>query len=270
MHILVTNDDGVRAPGIAVLARALAKIHDVTVVAPASEQSGVGHGFTFLKPLMSNRVDDELRFEGFKAYAVTGTPVDCVKLGCFNLNDTKPDIVLSGINRGANLGTDVLYSGTASAALEAVMLGIPAIAVSLNSRKANNYDAAARCAIEVLDYIVAHPVPALTMLNLNVPDRPYEEIHGIMPTQLACRCYDNVYEQRQDPRGRHYFWLSDAISPAYHTDTDESWESEGYATLTPVGVNLTRFDYLDEMRGHSDFEKTVQVRNALLDSENKK
>ncbi len=267
MRILVTNDDGVRAPGIAALARALANEHDVTVVAPAVEQSGVGHGFTFLTPLMSKRVDAELGFGSMRAYAVSGTPVDCVKLGCYHLGEDCPDFVFSGINCGANLGTDVLYSGTASAALEAAMLGIPAVAVSCESFTPSHYDSAAQYALELLHYLLEHPMPPLTMINLNVPDLPYDQIRGLMPARLAHRRYDNRYDTRVDPRGGHYFWLNDtvAVNKGGDTgeDTDERWEHQGFATITPVGIDLTRFDALAAMRTHPRFAESLRVRDAL-------
>lgn len=264
MRILVTNDDGVRAPGIAALARALAKQHDVTIVAPASEMSGVGHGFTFLTPLMSERVDNELGFVDMRAYAVTGTPVDCVKLGCFHLGEECPDIVFSGINRGPNLGTDVLYSGTASAALEAAILGIPAVAVSCASFAPVHYETAAQCALDVLQYLGDHPLPEWTMLNLNVPDVPYDQVRGIVPARLALRRYENRYDKRINPHGRHYFWLSDALTPELGADTDERWEHEGFATLTPVGIDLTRVAYLEKMQSHTAFADSLRARDDLL------
>lgn len=265
MNILVTNDDGIRAPGIAALANELKKYHDVTIVAPAEEKSGVSHGFTFLTPLMSQRVDGDLGFEDMKAYAVSGTPVDCVKLGNFHMvNKQPPDFVVSGINRGANLGTDVLYSGTASAAMEAAILGIPALAVSSCSFEPTNYQAAARCALDVLRYLEKHPLPEGIMLNLNVPDLPYEQIRGLMPTKLALRRYANFFDQRTNPRGKHYFWLSDELTPRYHEDSDESWEHEGFATVTPVGINPTHHEYLAQMRSHTDFEDSMRACEALV------
>lgn len=253
MHILVCNDDGYRAPGILALAKELAKRHMVTVVAPSEEQSGVSHAFTMLKPLMSWRVDQELGLEDSKAYAVTGTPVDCVKLGCFHLGDAKPDAVISGINRGPNLGSDVLYSGTVSAAMEGSLLGIPSIAVSSCAMEPRHYDAAACYAVKALDYICAHPLHENMILNVNVPDLPYDKIKGMKPASLALRQYVNEYDGRKDPRGRHYFWLSDSIQPRLDADTDESWVESGYATITPISIDITYWDYLNKMRSDAAF-----------------
>lgn len=253
MHILVSNDDGYRAPGILALVKELMKYHQVTMVAPAEEQSGASHAFTMLKPLMSHRVDRELGLEGVKAYAVTGTPVDCVKLGCFHLDDAMPDAVLSGINRGANLGSDVLYSGTVSAAMEGSLLGIPSIAVSCCSYNPQYYESAARYAMKALNYMCAHPILPHMILNVNVPDLPYEEIKGLKPAQLAIRHYVNAYDQRTDPRGRSYFWLSDSIEPALEEDTDETWVEKGYASITPISIDMTYREYLDKMVGDDAF-----------------
>lgn len=253
MHILVSNDDGYRVPGVLALTRELAKYHQVTMVAPADEQSGVSHAFTMLKPLMSYRVDEELGLADVKAYAVTGTPVDCVKLGCFHLGDAMPDAILSGINRGPNLGTDVLYSGTVSAAMEGTLLGIPSIAVSSCGHNPTHYESAARYAVKALNYICSHPLHEDMILNVNVPDLPYDEIRGLKPAPLAIRHYVNEYVGRQDPRGRHYFWLSDSIKPVLNEDTDEAWIEKGYATVTPISINMTYRAYLDRMRSDAVF-----------------
>lgn len=250
MHILVTNDDGIRAPGIFTLAQELANNHQVTVVAPAEEQSGVSHAFTFLKPLMS---DPTPMMDNVKAYAVRGTPADCVKLGCFHLHDFKPDVVIAGINRGANLGTDVLYSGTASAAMEGTLMGLPSIAVSLSGSDPVHYDSAACYACQMLDYIMQNPMPENVMLNLNVPDLPYDEVLGLKLTKLAIRKYSNHYIHRKDPRGRHYFWLSDDIVYSGDHESDEYWNLKQYATVTPVSVDVTNYEYMEFMKEHGRF-----------------
>lgn len=253
MHILVSNDDGYRAPGILALAKELAKKHKVTVVAPTDEQSGVSHAFTMLKPLMSHRVDGEMGLTDIKAYGVTGTPVDCVKLGCFHLDDAMPDAILSGINRGANLGSDVLYSGTVSAAMEGTLMGIPSIAVSCCSGNPQHYESAARYAVKALDYMCAHPLNENMILNVNVPDLPYDQIRGLKPAALAIRRYANDYDERRDPRGRRYFWLSDSIEPLLEADTDEAWIEQGYATITPISIDVTYREYLNRMIGDKVF-----------------
>ena len=254
MHILISNDDGFRAPGIRALALALKQQHRVTMVAPLEEQSGVGHGFTFLKPLTARRVDAELGLTDMKAYAVAGTPADCVKLGCYHLDaQDKPDVVIAGINRGANLGTDVLYSGTVSAAMEGAILGLPALAVSSCAPEPSHYDAAAAYVLKVLDYMAAYPLPAQMILNVNVPDLPCEQIRGMTRSRLALRHYDNQYEPRMDPRGRPYFWLSDGLCPACQPGTDEYWVDQGYVSITPIHTDRTAYDYLEDMEQQQAF-----------------
>lgn len=250
MRILVTNDDGIWARGIKALADEISKQHDIVVVAPGEERSGVGHGFTFLQPLICSCK----REFAYPAFSLSGMPVDCVKLGAYKFFDGAPDALVSGVNRGANLGTDVLYSGTASAALEGAILGIPSLAVSCDSMDPEHYDSAAKYASKVLDYILDNPLPPYTMLNLNVPDLPYEQIRGMKLAELGAQHYTNHYEARIDPRGREYFWLSDEKKPCQDERYDEFWVKQGYASLTPVSANLTARDHIDKMRRQGVFE----------------
>ncbi len=264
MHILVSNDDGYRAPGVLSLVKTLQKEHKVTMVAPKEEQSGVGHGFTFLSPLNSKRVDAELGLEGVKAYAVSGTPVDCVKLGCYHFDkEDFPDMVVSGINRGANLGTDVFYSGTVSAAMEGAFMGLPAIAVSSCAAEPVYYDCAGQYVLQVIEYLKEHPLPTKMLLNLNVPDLPFTETHGIKMSRLAYRNYDNAYDPRKDPLGRSYFWLKDMLVPADVPGTDEYLVGRGYASLTPLYPDITAHSYLAQMESEHAFggsEKDEETR----------
>ena len=173
MHVLVSNDDGVDAPGIRVLAEALASLGRVTVVAPDRDRSGASNSLTLDQPIRVKRLDN-----GY--YMVAGTPTDCVHLALAGLLEDEPDIVVSGINNSANLGDDVIYSGTVAAAMEGRFLGLPAIAVSLASKdhKAEHYDSAARAAVAIVEQLIVSPLPADTILNVNVPDRPWAEMEG--------------------------------------------------------------------------------------------
>lgn len=260
MRILLSNDDGYRAPGILALVEALKKDHEVVLVAPMEEQSGVGHGFTFLKPLASRCVDHELKIDGVRCYAVSGTPADCVKLGAYLVKEWEngPDIVIAGINRGANLGTDVLYSGTASAAMEGAILGIPALAVSSCGGEPAHYDSAARYVLTVLEELQKNPMQENSIWNLNVPDRPFDEIRGIALAHLALRRYKNSYEKRLDPRGRPYFWLTDWIEPELREGTDEAWIERGYATVTPIRVDITDYAELNALQKRPIFAASAE------------
>lgn len=255
MRILVTNDDGIFAPGILALVEEVSKYHDVTIVAPIVEQSGVGHAFTFKMPLSAKKVVIP-GFEKVPSFAVSGTPVDCVKLGSYNLLESPPDLVLSGINRGANLGSDVHYSGTASAALEGAIIDIPSIALSTASYNPLYYQTAASYAPRIIDYIAKHPLPRHTMLNVNVPDLPSYEILGIKATPLSFQVYEQRYEEFLDPRGEKHYWLPNAIYDYEPNaiDSDDKWIKEGYIAITPIAVDMTNKAYLKEMAAHGFFD----------------
>lgn len=248
MRILITNDDGIRAPGIAALAEALSQDHDVYVYAPQDEKSGVGHSFTFLHPLRLYDVEKD----HYYAAEITGTPVDCVKLGIYHMRETwdiEPDCIVSGINRGANLGTDVLYSGTASAAMEACLLGYPALAVSCCGRQEPlHYETAARYANKVIEQDLIFSLPALTMMNLNVPDIDIHAVKGIRVCRLGVCNYSSDYKKRIDPRGNAYYWLDDTINPTMDAESDIYWMDQAYATITPVSSNMTDDASLDALK----------------------
>ena len=205
MRVLVSNDDGVEAPGIRVLARRLAAWGDVTVVAPDRDRSGASNSLTLDQPI---RVTDL----GEQRYRVAGTPTDCVHLALSGLLDHEPDIVVSGINSAANLGDDVIYSGTVSAAMEGRFLGLPAIAVSLVTRdhKGVHYDTAAQAVLLVLNKLLLDPLPADTILNVNVPDLPWSEIQGFAVTRLDRRHRSAPCIAQTDPRGRPMWWIGPA------------------------------------------------------------
>jgi 5'-nucleotidase len=263
MKLLISNDDGVFALGIRTLANTLAEAgHQVTVVCPDRERSATGHGLTLHDPIRAERVETVFH-PAVKAWACSGTPSDCVKLGLGALLDGLPDIVLSGINHGSNLGTDVLYSGTVSAAMEGVIEGIPGIAFSLASFSCQDFQPAADFAQLLLQHIAKHPLPRLTLLNVNIPAVPQTDIAGVMLTRQGIRRYIDLFEKRVDPRGKTYYWLAGELLedvPESEIDfpvppelqisevdlevfnetmTDVQAIRHNYITITPLQYNLT-------------------------------
>lgn len=212
LRILISNDDGVFAAGIRTLANAAnARGHQVTVVCPDQERSATGHGLTLQTPIRAERAD-ELFDDGITAWACSGTPSDCVKLALFSLLEEWPDLVLSGINHGPNLGTDVLYSGTVSAAMEGTIEGLPALAVSSADFQWRQFEPAATLALEVAERMLAEDWPQGLLLNLNVPPRPAESIGALRWCRTAVRRYTDQFERRIDPRGRTYYWLAGEVA----------------------------------------------------------
>ena len=245
MRVLVSNDDGVDAPGIQVLARHLQQIGEVTVVAPDRDRSGASNSLTLDQPV---RVT--LQENGF--YRVAGTPTDCVHLALAGLLDYEPDIVVSGINNSANLGDDVIYSGTVSAAMEGRFLGLPAIAVSLVTKdhKGLHFDSAAQAALVLVRRLLVDPLPADTILNVNVPDLPWHALRGFAVTRLGRRHRSAPCIAQTDPRGRPIYW----IGPAGEEDdagpgTDFHAVRDGYISITPIHVDLTRYQALEKVGG---------------------
>jgi 5'-nucleotidase len=249
MRILLTNDDGLEAPGIAAMALALAEIHEVMVVAPSRERSGASHALTMLEPI---RVHER----GVQRWAVDGTPVDCVYLGLHKLCDQHPDLVVSGINKGANLGDDVLYSGTVGAAREAALNNIPSLAVSLDTQSwpdvgsIFHFEAAAALAMKTIASMIADPLPEGTFLNLNVPNRPLIDIPGVEVCGLGRRHYDPVVEERIDPRNHPYYWIGgEPVGDRMGEGLDGWWLHRGHAALTPLGLNSTSEEHLLQLKG---------------------
>ena len=237
MKILISNDDGIHAKGIYALAVEVAKEHTAVIAAPNIERSGAGHSLTYMIPLFAEEISIK-GLEGVKAFSVSGTPVDCVKLGVSNLvNDV--DLVVSGINNGPNLGTDVLYSGTVSAAMEAAICGYPAIAVSLCSFRPKFFETAALVARNAIRYVEDHPIKRGVVYNINVPDLPYEELKGVKVASLAHHKYEKSYDVRQDPYGRQYYWtLGKAKDKNLSHDSDVYFIQEGYVTITPLNIDI--------------------------------
>lgn len=244
MKILVTNDDGIHAPGIKSLADALRKVGEVVVVAPDRERSAVGHSLTLHHPLRALQIGPDI-------FAVDGTPTDCVNLGIHNLLSFKPDIVVSGINRGANLGDDVTYSGTVAAAMEATLMGIPAFAVSLVAQgMGTHYDSAANFAVKLACRIHEQGLPGDTFLNVNVPDLPYDSLLSSCITSQGRRSYQGSIVDKLDPRGHKYYWIgSTELSFLDLEGTDFHAVSRGHVSITPLHLDLTNYASFQALRG---------------------
>lgn len=237
MYIMVTNDDGIHAPGINALAAALQELGEVTVVAPDRERSAAGHSLTLHSPL---RVF-ELRE---RYYAVDGTPTDCVNMGIHSLLPVKPDLVVSGINHGPNLGDDITYSGTVAAAMEANLMGIPAIAVSLSTFKRHgHFDDAAQVAVRVARQVLATGLPSDTFLNVNIPDCPAAEMGEPLITRQGTRSFVGTIIDKTDPRGRKYFWIG-SEEPAFNDEpgTDFHAINRRHVSITPLHLDLTNYE----------------------------
>lgn len=240
MKILISNDDGIYARGIRVLGQRLAENanHEVYVVAPDRERSATGHALTLHKPIRVEQVEFEGAVKG--AWWTTGTPSDCVKFAVGALLKETPDLVISGINSGANLGSEILYSGTVSAAMEGAILGIPSIAVSLVGRQAKNYETAAEFVARLVDFFLQAGLPASTLLNVNVPNLPASSIKAISITKLSLRAYNDRYEKRIDPRGKVYYWLAGEALEGNEAEGSDVWAvAKQMISVTPVAFNMT-------------------------------
>ncbi len=249
MKLLLSNDDGVFSGGILALATELNRHHEIFVSAPDRERSAVSRAMTLNEPLRAQKTHIE-GLPDVPAFAVSGTPVDCIRLALGNLFSA-PDIVVSGINHGPNLGTDVLYSGTVAAAHEAALLGYQAIAVSCLSHKGEHMDTAARIAAMAVDYLNDHPLSFGTVLNVNVPAVPFVALKGIKVVPLAVEEYALEYVERQDPFGRTYYWCPRGCTTcSAGLDVDDRWAREGYVTLTPITYDLTQYSRMGEMDTH--------------------
>lgn len=246
MQILLTNDDGVFAPGLRALRRELAKLGEVTVVAPAKEQSGVGHSITLLSPLVVKQVDDE---DGtVLGWMVEGSPADSVKLAICELLPRPPDLIVSGINSGSNAGINVLYSGTVAAAIEGAFFKITSIAVSLELSEHFDYRHAAAHAAKVIQKILANKPPTGSLYNINLPAHSRGEPRGVRVAPMGLGRYGEGFERRQDPRGRTYYWMT--YNPPFHLEgpeTDVTSLCEGYITVTPLHFDLTRYDEIQQV-----------------------
>jgi 5'-nucleotidase len=249
MLILLTNDDGIRAPGLVAMYCELTQLGEVYVVAPETVQSATGHGITLSTPLMTSRVTVE---DAFTGTAVDGRPADCVKLAVANLLPRPPDLVISGINSGANVGINVIYSGTVAAAIEAAFLGLPSIAISLYLRHEIplNYPHTARIAIQLVRQIIATGLHGGEVVSVNIPPlRPPELPTGVKVVRQCTNTWIDTYEERKDPRGRSYFWNNTVFTLGdTDQDTDVAALRDGYVTITPLQFDLTHYPMLREWR----------------------
>lgn len=247
MRILITNDDGINAEGIQILASFLSRDNDVFVAAPERERSATGHGITMHKPL---RVyETKMKYYDSVGWSVSGTPADCVKLAVEELMPAPPDVIVSGINCGANVGTDILYSGTVSAAIEGTIADLKSVAVSLDTEKEwPDFEASARFTCNLVEVYFRNKIPRETLLNVNIPDVPWDDIRGVQITRLGCRKYVNSVEKRHDPRGRAYFWLAGQIDDQVCLEnSDVEALKNNFISVTPVHFDLTKYEIIEEL-----------------------
>jgi 5'-nucleotidase len=247
MRILICNDDGIHAPGIAALHRAVSEFGELHVIAPDAERSAAGHAITLADPIKSTPVHKEGEFFG---YGIGGTPADCIKLAvCAVMKDNPPDLVLSGINLGSNTGISVIYSGTVSAATEGVILGIPGVAFSLCTYTDPEWDMAERVARELTQKLIENPMPPNVLLNINLPNLPYDQLKGIKVTRMGRSRFIEKFHKRLDPRGRTYYWLDGALEVQDEgDDIDIHAVRDGYVSITPIHLDLTAYDHLKTFR----------------------
>ena len=243
-RILVTNDDGIFAPGIYSLWEAMNEIGDVTVVAPDSEKSAVGHAITLTDPIRVRKITGK---NGYGGFAVKGTPADCVKIAGRALMDNPPDIVVSGINSGANIGNDIIYSGTVSAATEGTILGIPSVAVSLSARVGGHLESAQSAAKTVVKKVIENGLPNGILLNVNVPNIPENELKGFRITKQGNLVFRDKFEKREDPRGKTYYWMGGDHSNEHEVGTDGLAINEGFISITPIHYQLTEESFIDKL-----------------------
>ena len=245
-RILITNDDGIHSKGIYALWQAMDELGDTFVVAPHEEQSAKSHAITISDPLRVQKIE---RPNGFMGHAVSGTPADCAKIAIRSLMIEQPDILISGINQGANLGTNLIYSGTVSAATEGALLGIPSIAISLASFKTDNYKVAKRVATNVVKYVMKNNLPKGTLLNVNVPYCNENMINGFRITRQGNQHFVDEFEERSDPRNKTYYWIKGkAVDEDKSMDYDGKALLEKYVSITPVHYKLTNESYLEELK----------------------
>lgn len=251
MLILLTNDDGIYAPGLTALEHELRALGDVVVVAPATEQSGVGHSITYLTPLTVKEVfhnDGGATSDRRWGWAVEGSPADCVKIGVHQLCPRPPDLVVSGINNGLNAGINVLYSGTVAAAIEGAFFGITSVAVSLEFDVHAHFDRAARLARQVIEQVLAKKTAEPQLYNLNIPTAALDGTPEVAVVPMNVTRYDDSFEKRVDPWGRNYYWLTGGPAPATPGhETDLSTLAKGKVSLTPLDYDLTRQAALRKM-----------------------
>jgi len=245
MNILLTNDDGIYAPGLRVLWQSLCQEHQVFVVAPDVERSAIGHAITIHSPIQVKKIRDNGRFFG---YALSGTPADCVKIALTDLLEVKPDVVISGINPGANLGVSLYYSGTVSAAREAAICGVPALAVSLDMRDNPDFTFSAEFTRKVVGRLPSLALAEHVSLNINIPALPRDQIQGVTWTRQCLASLDEKVIRREDPDGNTYFWMASRRASNSHPDSDITLLAKNMITITPVKHDLTHHEELIRLR----------------------
>jgi len=239
--ILVTNDDGIYAEGITVLAERMDQVGDVVAVAPDREKSAASHSVTLRHPLRVTQIDE-------RRYAVNGTPTDCVLLGVLSVLPRRPDLLVSGINRGGNLGDDVTYSGTVAAAFEGTLLSVPSFAVSVVERIDTRFEFAGEFAVRLAKVVLANGLPPETLLNVNVPNLPASDIAGVAVARQGKRIYNDQIVEKQDPRGERYYWIAGTGSSEAAEGTDIDAVEHGMVSVTPLHLNLTDWEYMAELQ----------------------
>lgn len=259
MKILLTNDDGIYAKGLTALYNKFSLHYEVVVIAPDSEQSAVGHGLTLHTPIRAKRIKMK---NGETGYAVSGTPVDCIKLGFLDLLDDKPDLVVSGINRGANTGVNINYSGTAAAAREAALYNIPSIAASVKGQKTDTYEDAAEFIYDISIEVIEKGLPKGSFLNVNIPDIPLKNVNGVKICRQSQTFPDEFIDKRKDPRGTSYYWHGCEFSPL---DTDSEFDSiaieENFISITPIQCDATNYKMMESLSGWETFKTAGKLKN---------
>ncbi len=246
MNVLITNDDGIHAKGLWALHKAFSTRHAVTVIAPDRERSAVGHGITLMDPI---RAEKKTLSKNQWGYAVTGTPADCIKLGILELLDKKPDMVISGINPGANTGVNINYSGTVAAAKEATIYGIPSIAASIQGFRPDYYDEAAEFILKLAETTYENTLPFGTLLNVNLPDIPISRIKGIKISRQGITLFKEYIEKKSDPRKKSYYWHGAETRITYDDALiDGSVVENNCISITPLKCDMTDYNMMDELK----------------------
>jgi 5'-nucleotidase len=247
MNILLTNDDGIYADGLWALYETLVPRHVVTVVAPDRERSAVGHGITLHQPLRTAKITVN---NGCLGYAVNGTPADCIKISLMEILEIKPDMVISGINPGANIGININYSGTVAAAKEATLYKVPAISVSIQGHHISAYDDAALFTARLAENVYERGLPFGTFLNVNIPDIPKNQIKGIRISRQETALYSEFVEKRVDPRNRIYYWHGTDTQTLLNTpESDGTALNENCISITPIQCDATDYDMIETLKG---------------------
>jgi 5'-nucleotidase len=254
MKLLITNDDGIHSQGLKALAKRLRSVGEVSIVAPDRERNAAGHSITLHKPLRVQPM-------GLRTFSVNGTPTDCVNLAVNGILKQKPDLVISGINKGGNLGDDITYSGTVSGAMESTILGIPSVAVSQVGEEPYHFDAAARVVARLARLIQRLGLSQDTFLNVNVPNLPLKAIRGVRITGLGKRIFDSsMIVKKTDPRGREYYWIGEnRVKWEPRKNTDHEAIEQGFVSVTPIHMDLTNYSVLGHMRS---WESVLSRRKA--------